>query len=549
MIRLFSKKWNSLKEQDLELYLIGWFEFENIIYYDLDPYIVSLFKEKKKNIKDLIQKFNGSFSFIFVQENKISIIADRNRSYPVLYFIKDNEVIVTDHISKYSETTNTVFSPSDILAEQYFVSSYIFGKYTLFESVFSTQAGEIVSIDRETKIFTSQSYFQWLPNMNLSAERREKNNEAKKQDRILQSVIKRMIKSCPNVNNWIIPLSGGYDSRVIVNYLYKLGVKNVICFSYGIKNNKQSEISQQVAEALGYEWHFIDYEEWTAKIQKTSLIEGYIDFAFNGCSTSHLQDFTAVYALKQLNILKENDVFIPGHTLDFITGGHLTESMQDIKTVKDVIPNIKRHLSNLGYYSYNRKLKKHIINIIKRINISSKQIPEYFNWKERQSKFIVNSVRCYEFFGFDWRVPLWDKEIVDYWMKVEFDYRLDRKMFKEIFKNYLVVDELKSVPFFNDLKQENKPSLKQRIKNAIPINIKNSLRKYGFKTTSYYNVNEGLSIVYSDKNEKVNDFLSHEKHPIKLQSFLLKYYRNQEVRYFGINTVTSLLLLKKYYNK
>src|SRR5690554_1599606 len=204
-----------------------------------------------------------------------------------------------------------------------------------------------------------------------------------------------------NVNNWIIPLSGGYDSRVIVNYLYKLGVKNVICFSYGIKNNKQSEISQQVAEALGYEWHFIDYEEWTGKLQKTTLIEKYIDYAFNGCSASHLQDFTAVYALKQLNILKENDVFIPGHALDFITGSHLTESMQDIKTLKDVIPNIKKHLSNLGYYSYNQKLKKHIINIIKSINISYNQIPEYFNWKERQSKFIVNSVRCYEFFGYE----------------------------------------------------------------------------------------------------------------------------------------------------
>src|SRR5690554_2576555 len=322
MIRLFSKKWSSLKEQDLELYLIGWFEFENIIYYDLDPYIVSLFREKKKNIKDLIQKFNGSFSFIFVQENKISIIADRNRSYPVLYFIKDNEVIVTDHISKYSETTNTVFSPSDILADQYFASTFIFDKYTLFQEVFSIQAGEIVCIDRETKDYTYHAYFQWLPNMNLSIEGRENTNDTKKQDKILQNVIKRMIKSCPNVNNWIIPLSGGYDSRVIVNYLYKLGVKNVICFSYGIKNNKQSEISQQVAEALGYEWHFIDYEEWTGKLQKTTLIEKYIDYAFNGCSASHLQDFTAVYALKQLNILKENDVFIPGHTLDFITGGH-----------------------------------------------------------------------------------------------------------------------------------------------------------------------------------------------------------------------------------
>ena len=43
---------------------------------------------------------------------------------------------------------------------------------------------------------------------------------------------------------------------------------------------------------------------------------------------------------------------------------------------------------------------------------------EYWEWQERQSKYIVNSVRSYEYFEYEWRLPLWRRPLVDFWMRV-----------------------------------------------------------------------------------------------------------------------------------
>ena len=55
----------------------------------------------------------------------------------------------------------------------------------------------------------------------------------------------------------VVPLSGGYDSRLVASGFAYLGYKNVKCFSYGQKNNFESLISKKVAKKLGYDWKFI----------------------------------------------------------------------------------------------------------------------------------------------------------------------------------------------------------------------------------------------------------------------------------------------------
>ena len=38
----------------------------------------------------------------------------------------------------------------------------------------------------------------------------------------------------------------------------------------------------------------------------------------------------------------------------------------------------------------------------------------FWNWRERQAKFILNSVRVYDYFGYGWRLPLFEKELLDF---------------------------------------------------------------------------------------------------------------------------------------
>ena len=56
----------------------------------------------------------------------------------------------------------------------------------------------------------------------------------------------------------VVFLSGGLDSRLIVCGLKKFGYKNVLCVSYGIKNNWEAFIGKKVANALEYDWKFVE---------------------------------------------------------------------------------------------------------------------------------------------------------------------------------------------------------------------------------------------------------------------------------------------------
>lgn len=549
MIKLYKKGWFKICNNELEVFVNGWIDYQNKIYKDdlLLNLILVNNNEINHSVLNVIKNFNGNFSIIVKTKTEITLIVDRLRTLPLLYFISNNDIIITDDIIKFKEDYENIidFELDTSVCEQYLSSNFIIGYKTIFKNKYSVQAGEVVKIKILDKSIFRKQYFRFKSKMSLDLENRNFKFEAEIQDKILISVFNRMIKSKPNVNNWIIPLSGGYDSRVIVNYLYKLGVKNVICYSYGINENIQSEISREVAESLGYKWFFIDYKIWESKCKAGKLLDSYLSYGFNGNSVPHLQDFIAVYALKEQNIINNNDVFVPGHTLDMIAGGHLNTSMQNIKTNKEVLESLYRHYCSFGYYINKRPdVLNAYLDVISKYEIDFNQKPESNNWQERQTKFIVNSIKLYEFFGFDWSIPLWDNELVDYWSEIGFNYRYERNLFKNVFKNYLVVDPIKNTPFANDLISKKRKTFKESIINITPFFIKKKLKKKGIIKSSYY-VNEGSHLIYSSLNEKICDYLSSFESPEIVKRYLNEYNHEQLLSDFEVNVVSTLLNLRK----
>lgn len=543
---LYSDFWFTDNYSDCKIHVRGWADYGGEILLN------EKFLQKIKNtgitdiqiLKEYISNLNGNYSIIISNSNKTFLLSDRMRTYPLIYYISDNQVIVTDNLMKYRRELNVIFEIDDTNCEQFLSSNYIIGPFSIYKDVYSTQSGEWVEIDHQNHSITRNQYFQWVPKMLSDDVIRDYSFEAKMQDSIFINVFKRMISSAPNVHNWIIPLSGGYDSRTIVNYLYKLGVKNVICFSYGLNKNLQSKISKQVSAALGYEWYFVDYNEWIEQMHRDKLIDEYIEYGFNGTSVAHLQDFPAVYALKKMGILKEGDVFVPGHALEVIAGNHLTFEMQKCDTIEKVVPIIRKHFSSFGYFTKERKqVFRHIKTILASYNIAPIQMAECFDWQERQTKFIANSVKVYEFFGFDSRIPEWDVELINYWENIGFNYRIDRNMFKEIFKNFLVADQIINIPFANDILSKKQFKFKNFILENIPFPIKKVLKKKGWYKSTYY-LDEGSHLIYSYNKESINEYINSFNSPDCVHKYLKPYYSMQRISQFEVNSVTTLLNIR-----
>ena len=153
-----------------------------------------------------------------------------------------------------------------------------------------------------------------------------------------------------------------------------------------------------MAEAFGYEWHFVEYTRGLFDaIREQGLLDRYFRFA-SCCASSmpHTQDFAAVYELGRRGILQRGDLFVPGHTLDFLAGSHLTPQVCAIQTSTQAAEAVQGHFSNWGSRRPDRALQREIGRILNDTGVSSNGFPECFDWQERQAKFIMHSLRVYE---------------------------------------------------------------------------------------------------------------------------------------------------------
>jgi len=388
--------------------------------------------------KKKIKVINGNFAVIMQNTNKLLVAVDKFRSIPLFYSVKNDNFYVSDNA--YWLKQKLSLNKIDPVSEKEFLATrYVSGENTLFKEVKQIQAGECLTVvERNNKIeFKKEIYYRYL---HKNFTKKNQKDLFKELNIISENVFKRLIKSIDKNATIVIPLSGGYDSRYIAVMLKKINYKNVICFSYGKKNNKEATISKKVANKLGYKWFFVEYtpEKWFNWLSLEERIK-YQKFAENLCSVMHIQDFLAVKKLKNEKLIPENSVFVPGHSGDLLGGSH---TPKDIKIKK--IYNIK-HISKylfkthyLNNYHSNKndflsKIKCSLSKIYKNNRLLSAEefvsLTDFWNVSNRQAKFIINSVRVYEFWGHQWRIPLWDIELVSFWLKVPLKYRLKNKLY------------------------------------------------------------------------------------------------------------------------
>jgi len=424
-----------------------------------------------------ISSTNGIFTVIVKSENLLMIANDTSRIFPLFYSFQNNTLHLSDDITFLKNKLRKTELSEHAITE-FYGAAYTLANKTLLKDIFQTQSNEYLIFENDTLI--KQSFFfsystkkiNSTPYVNLK-------NEA---IQVFEESFNRLIISLNN-RPVILPLSGGYDSRLIAVMLKKHNYKNVTCFTFGKKNNFETHNSKKTAAALNYKWVFIEYsKELITGFIDTECFKEYLHYAGKYSSMPFLQEYFAVKYLKENNLIAENSIFIPGHSGDLLGGSQFIKVIpENLKSSKIPSLILKKKFFYNSISGYEKlRIKNTIKTSLTLFNSEYQQhIPssvfEDFDIKEKLSKFIFNSTSIFNFFGFEQRFPYWDKKMLSFFKTVPFKYKKMKFLYDDILKNHYF--KPLGVNFEKEIQSSLLTIYLQKLKNRIKPLVPGFFRK------------------------------------------------------------------------
>lgn len=437
---------------------------------------------------DFIKNLDGNFAIIIKKNNQIALFVDRIRSIPLFYAEKKDELYISD---KAEIINKKIKGKMDSVSfEEFKYTGYVTNENTLIEEIKQTEAGNYIKFNVSAKGIINRKTFKYFTYSPKPRRDKSKQQLLKKMDEVFTTTFQQLINFADG-RKIVVPLSGGLDSRLIVYFLHKLNYTNVLCFSYGKPNNCESLISKSISERCNFDWEFVTYtRKMWRKFVRSNEGENYFKFASDLTSLAHSQDFMAIKSLINKKVISQDSIIVPGHSLDFIAGSHISNALfsADLSNRSILKTIIKKHYNlfsenkEMCDSKYYNKIKNKICYNIMDIYSSRDSIyGDYENWdfKERQAKYIVNSIRVYDYFSINWALPFYYYELLKFWKSVPYEFKFKRKLFKIYISNKFLFEE--SEPFSEQI---SKPILKPPILNKAK--------------TYFYDKKEHLSVFFGE---------------------------------------------------
>ncbi|EWS80860.1 hypothetical protein BF93_01415 [Brachybacterium phenoliresistens] len=349
----------------------------------------------------------------------LTLATDHLRSWPLYYRIGQDAIHVADNAFDIADAVPD--TPLDAACMQEFLhAGYVIGSDTLFAGVHQVPAGTTVTIDlRDGRVASRlerplrlQPVPPPLESLDVFAERFSEG---------VDDAMARLIEAADG-RTIALPLSAGLDSRLLATRLARSGYPHVLTYTYGLPGAAEAEASRRIAAALGLPWQKVELHP--ARMQEAWQSPETADFlreSSGGAALPHIQDWYAVRMLTRSGALAPASIVIPGHT---VVSAARDAALRDVpnptgeQILAAVTPWTFDLRSRPEAVSGNPKVRAALAEFLREAAVdgsrrSTMSAVRWFFHRERQVKYILNSVRAYEHFGLDWALPLHDLQLWD----------------------------------------------------------------------------------------------------------------------------------------
>lgn len=396
----------------------------------------------QEQLAAFLSTLDGHFCLRAERQGEVWAAVDRVASFP-LFIGSDGRV--SDRPLQVTDTPLSQALDTDTAGEMA-LAGFSTGTATLHRGVRRLAVGELCHVrgPGQVDFHRWHQYRPWRVRPELTPERAR--TELKD---ILHQLFQTLAQGCAG-RPIVVPLSAGLDSRLIVSGLHAAGVKDVHCFAYGQPGNYEAIASRQIAERLGYRWTFVPYTLSRQRAALTSALhDEYIAFADSLSATPFEQDFLAIRDLTEQGWLPADCVMINGQSGDYLTGGHVPPSLAaplpDLSAAER-FDRVFAALVKKHYDLWQSAQTPDLMALIKarllaHLNdIGLPEVPaeaphgayEVSEYENRQAKYVVPGQRVYDFFGIDWRLPLWEKPLIDFYEGVPASLKVGQALYREV---------------------------------------------------------------------------------------------------------------------
>ena len=371
----------------------------------------------------------GTWARVEVSGNRAQLLVDRPRSFPLFYARRGEDWIVGSDAARTAAAAGLT-RRSERGAAALLHCGHTLGSDTLFQNLYTVPAGSRVQLEPNGAV-TQEVFSRFrYPDTRVSDDAEYEEMFSAAMDAVLTRALNHI-----GDRRIAIPLSGGIDSRLLLAWLQQLGAGKIIAFTYGTAGAQEVEVSRRVAAEAGVEWHCVETKAADiADRWNSSPIHDFLADTWSGTALPHVQDWWALTRLLEDSVLAPGDVVMPGHT---VVGNMHHAQMLDWPDPDRAIQRAveAQHWTFRGKRpraGMERSIVDGAIESAKQevafdgSRATTQACIEWFGARERQAKYINNSVRAYEHFGLEWAMPMLEPELWDVCMVGDEAHSVDR---------------------------------------------------------------------------------------------------------------------------
>ncbi len=258
--------------------------------------------------------------------------------------------------------------------------------------------------------------------------------------------------------NCCISLSGGLDSRFLLNVICSSGIKpNTI--SYGYKKSLECEIAKKVAQTLNAPYYHISIgNDYVFEVVQLSLkytdgmvpaehlfhlnaIEKFIRTQTNR-PNAHFSGFYGD-AILAANFFTSEDIYLPIKNNEQMIGRLLRKRKALLNEVE------KKMLLSDGFFKKVKKRELDYIDIYIDNDSKNKEnypYPLYIDrfYMSTHGRRYLSSLSFFRFYCYD-IAPFFDYDFFDFYLSIPFEYRIDHKLYNLMYLRNM--HEMASIPY------------------------------------------------------------------------------------------------------